>query len=64
MIAQTNIKTFYGPIKFESSGDHFHDNVLPPPLLVQIKDGDIVAVAPDNVKKASLEYPLTSLKAR
>jgi branched-chain amino acid transport system substrate-binding protein len=64
IIAKTNIKTFYGPIKFESSGDHFHDNVLPPPLLVQIKDGDIVAVAPANVKKASLEYPLTSLKAR
>ena len=64
IIAQTNIRTFYGQIKFESSGDHFHDNVLPPPLLVQIKGGDIVAVAPGSVKKANLEYPLPSLKAR
>jgi branched-chain amino acid transport system substrate-binding protein len=64
IIAKTDIRTFYGPIKFESSGAHFHDNVVPPPVLIQIKGGQITAVAPDNVKKANLVYPLPSLTAR
>jgi branched-chain amino acid transport system substrate-binding protein len=57
IIAQTDIKTFYGPIKFDSSGDHFHDNTIPPPLLVQIQQGKIVAVAPADTKKGDLIYP-------
>lgn len=61
IIAQTDIKTFYGPIKFESSGGHFHDNTAPPPILVQIKQGKIVAVAPDDVKKGPFQYPLKPL---
>jgi branched-chain amino acid transport system substrate-binding protein len=61
LIAQTDIKTFYGPIKFESSGDHFHDNTVPPPVLVQIKSGKVVAVAPDDVKKGAFQYPIASL---
>jgi branched-chain amino acid transport system substrate-binding protein len=61
LIADTNIKTFYGPIRFEKSGNHFHDNTLPPPVLVQIKNGGIVAVAPSDVKKGSFQYPLTSV---
>ncbi len=64
IIGKTDIKTFYGPIKFDSSGDHFHDNTLPAPILVQIKKGEIVAVAPSDVKKASLQYPLPSFKGR
>lgn len=60
LIAQTDIKTFYGPIKFDSSGDHFHDNTSPPPVLVQIKSGKIVAVAPDDVKKGAFQYPIAS----
>jgi branched-chain amino acid transport system substrate-binding protein len=64
IIAQTNIKTFYGPIRFDSSGDHFHDNTVPAPVLVQIKNGDIVAVAPADVKKAALQYPIPSLRGR
>jgi branched-chain amino acid transport system substrate-binding protein len=58
IIAETDIKTFYGPIRFESSGAHFHDNTAPPPVLVQIKNGKIVAVAPDDVKRGSFAYPL------
>lgn len=57
IIAQTDIKTFYGPIKFDSSGDHFHDNTIPPPLLVQIQQGKVVAVAPADTKKGDLIYP-------
>lgn len=57
IIAQTDVKTFYGPIKFDSSGDHFHDNTVPPPLLVQIQNGKTVAVAPADSKKGTLTYP-------
>jgi branched-chain amino acid transport system substrate-binding protein len=64
IIARTDIRTFYGPIRFESSGAHFHDNVVPPPVLIQIKNGDIVPVAPARVKKAAMQYPLPSLTAR
>jgi branched-chain amino acid transport system substrate-binding protein len=56
-IAQTDITTFYGPIKFDASGSHFHDNTQPPPLLVQVQQGKLVAVAPADVKKGSLVYP-------
>jgi hypothetical protein len=31
---------------------------FPPPVLVQIKKGEVVAVAPEDVKEAELEYPL------
>lgn len=57
IIAKTDIKTFYGPVKFDASGDHFHDNTSPEPLLLQIHQGNLVAVAPANVKKGSLVYP-------
>jgi branched-chain amino acid transport system substrate-binding protein len=59
IIAQTDVDTFYGHIKFDSSGSHFHDNTNPPPLLVQIQNGSLVPVAPPNVKKGNLIYPRT-----
>ncbi len=61
IIADTDIKTFYGPIRFEKSGNHFHDNTQPPPVLVQIKKGSIDAVAPSDVKEGSFQYPMTSV---
>ena len=57
VIAKTNIKTFYGPVKFDASGAHFHDNTTPEPLLLQVQQGKLTAVAPGNVKKASFVYP-------
>lgn len=61
IIAATDIKTFYGPVKFNSSGPHFHDNTTPPPLLVQIQKGSVVPVAPSAVARAKLIYPLQSI---
>jgi branched-chain amino acid transport system substrate-binding protein len=61
LIAATNLHTFYGPIKFEQSGPHFHDNTQPPPILIQIQNGQITAVAPSGVAHAKLVYPLKSL---
>ncbi len=59
LIAKTDANTFYGHIKFDSSGPHFHDNTVPKPLLVQIQHSTVVPVAPASVKKANLIYPRT-----
>ncbi|MGH7189372.1 MAG: ABC transporter substrate-binding protein, partial [Acetobacteraceae bacterium] len=61
IIAKTDIHTFYGPIKFDQSGPHFHDNTLPPPVLIQIQGGQITAVAPSKFAHAKFVYPLTSI---
>jgi branched-chain amino acid transport system substrate-binding protein len=58
IIGETNIQTFYGPIRFDQSGPHFHDNTLPPPVLVQIQKGSVVAVAPSKFAHAKFMYPL------
>ncbi|WP_034715366.1 amino acid ABC transporter substrate-binding protein [Intrasporangium chromatireducens] len=60
-IAATDIDCFYGKIKFEASGDHFHDNTALTPILVQIQNGEVVAVGPQDKAKAKMIYPLPSL---
>jgi branched-chain amino acid transport system substrate-binding protein len=57
-IEATDLETFYGPIKFETSGDHFHDNTQPVPVLIQIKKGQTVPVAPADSAKEEMIYPL------
>lgn len=64
LIGKTDIETFYGPIKFDQSGDHFHANSAPPPILVQIQDGEVVAVEPEKDRKAKLQYPLAAWNKR
>jgi len=64
LIEQTSITTFYGPIAFETSGDHYHDNTKPTPVLVQIQKGAVVAVGPAEAKKAEMIYPLPAWNAR
>jgi branched-chain amino acid transport system substrate-binding protein len=61
LIAATDLQSFYGHIKFDSSGDHFHDNTQPPPVLIQIKKGQVVAVQPSNVSQGQFEYPMKTL---
>ncbi|GIK98215.1 MAG: ABC transporter substrate-binding protein [Alphaproteobacteria bacterium] len=57
-IAATDIMTCYGPIKFESEGDHYHDNIQPVPVLIQIRNGGSVAVGPKESAAEDLIYPL------
>lgn len=57
-IEATDIETFYGPVKFETSGDHFHNNTQPTPVVVQILEGRVVPVAPADAAEGSLIYPL------
>ncbi|MDY0883251.1 amino acid ABC transporter substrate-binding protein [Dongia soli] len=61
-ITETDLHTFYGPIKFEKDGDHFHDNIQPVPVLVQIQGGKTVAVGHEAGAGAALTYPLPAWK--
>ncbi|WP_435105075.1 amino acid ABC transporter substrate-binding protein [Arhodomonas sp. AD133] len=57
-IEATDIETFYGPVAFETSGDHFHNNTRPVPVVVQITQGRVVPVAPANAAEGDIVYPL------
>ncbi|WP_315918110.1 ABC transporter substrate-binding protein [Mesorhizobium sp. SP-1A] len=61
-IAETDIHTFYGPIKFEKEGNHYHDNIQPVPVLIQIQGGKTIAVGPKDAAAAALTYPLPAWK--
>jgi branched-chain amino acid transport system substrate-binding protein len=52
--------TFYGPVKFEKEGDHYHDNIQQVPVLVQIQGGASVAVGPADAAEGELTYPLSA----
>ena len=61
LIAGTDLQTFYGPIRFASEGDHFHNNTALDPMLVQIQSGQVKANAPRDSAQAGIIYPLTPL---
>jgi branched-chain amino acid transport system substrate-binding protein len=61
-IAETDIQTFYGPIKFEKEGNHYHDNIQPVPVLIQIQGGKTIAVGPKEAAAADFVYPLPAWK--
>lgn len=52
-LAQTDLNTFYGPIKFDETGK----NTAKPMVLRQIQDGSYVVVAPRKYATGTLEYP-------
>jgi branched-chain amino acid transport system substrate-binding protein len=59
-LAATDISTFYGPVKFEREGPHYHDNTKPIPVLIQIQNGQVVPVGPKTAARAQIIYPLPS----
>ncbi|MBU8824057.1 amino acid ABC transporter substrate-binding protein [Mycolicibacterium goodii] len=61
LIAQTDMQTFYGPIKFATEGDHFHNNTALSPMLVQIQGGQVKAIAPPDSAQGQIIYPLPPL---
>jgi branched-chain amino acid transport system substrate-binding protein len=61
LIAGTDLQTFYGPIRFASEGDHFHNNTALDPMLVQIQGGQVKAIAPRDSAQAQIIYPLGPL---
>lgn len=58
-IEATDIETFYGPVVFAKEGDHFHNNVQPVPVVVQIQGGQVVPVAPGDAAEGDLVYPMS-----
>jgi branched-chain amino acid transport system substrate-binding protein len=61
LIAGTDLETFYGPIRFATEGDHFHNNTALDPMLVQIQGGQVKAIAPPESVQAPIIYPLAPL---
>jgi len=53
-LRELSANTFYGPISFDERGV----NTSKPMGMVQVLDGDIVVVAPDDAAVAELQYPL------
>jgi len=52
-LANLNITTFYGPIKFSANGE----NNAKPMATIQIQSGHVVTVFPSDVATANLQYP-------
>jgi len=52
-----DIMTFYGPIKFETSGDNYHNVIKLEALPLQVQGGKVVVVGPKSPTKSKLVYP-------
>lgn len=59
-IAATNEQTFYGNVKFDSTGK----NIAKPMVLYQVQDGKYAVVAPTQWAKAKLRWPTPSWSKR
>ncbi|EPC03690.1 ABC transporter substrate-binding protein [Litchfieldella anticariensis FP35 = DSM 16096] len=57
-LEETDIETFYGPVAFEREGNHYHNNIQPVPVVIQITEGRVVPVAPSDAAQTELVYPL------
>tara|TARA_R110000824_G_scaffold390760_2_gene587483 strand:+ start:171467 stop:172678 length:1212 start_codon:yes stop_codon:yes gene_type:complete len=59
-LSQTNIASFYGPIRFDETGK----NVDKPTILYQVQDGKYVVVYPEKWAEAKLRAPTPSWDER
>ena len=59
-----DVQTFYGRIKFATSGQFYHANVGMTPLTIQIQNGQTVVIGPKASMAAAPQYPLTPWKNR
>jgi branched-chain amino acid transport system substrate-binding protein len=59
-----SIVTFYGPVRFETSGDNYHDNIELQPVPFQIQGGKPVMVGPRSPDKGTLKYPTPAWEKR
>jgi branched-chain amino acid transport system substrate-binding protein len=63
-LEEVDVETFYGRIKFATSGNYYHANVGMTPLTIQIQNGKIVIVGPQKGQEASAQYPMQAWKSR
>jgi branched-chain amino acid transport system substrate-binding protein len=63
-LEKLDIQTFYGRIDFATEGQYYHANVGLTPLTVQIQNGKVVVVGPQEDAQAPLQYPMTAWRDR
>lgn len=56
--------TLYGPIKFATDGNWYHNNTGLKALTIQIMNGEQVIVGPKDVKQKDPVYPVPALSSR
>ncbi len=59
-----DVQTFYGRINFATEGQYYHANVGLTPLTVQIQNGKVVVVGPQEDAQAPPHYPMTAWRDR
>lgn len=63
-LEQIDIQTFYGPIKFATEGNWYHNNVGLKALTIQMLKGDQLVVGPNNLKAKDPVYPVPTFSVR
>lgn len=63
-LEQTEVNTFYGPIKFATEGNWYHDNVGLKAMVIQMVKGEQVIVGPQDLKAKDPVYPVPAFSAR
>jgi branched-chain amino acid transport system substrate-binding protein len=56
-LEKLNLMTFYGPIKFATTGDFYHDNAGLQPIALQYQEGQTVEVGPGKLRVKAPKYP-------
>ncbi|HBV89195.1 amino acid ABC transporter substrate-binding protein [Desulfosporosinus sp.] len=63
-LEQIEVNTFYGPIKFATDGNWYHDNVGLKALVIQMINGEQVIVGPEAMKAKDPVYPVPAFNVR
>jgi branched-chain amino acid transport system substrate-binding protein len=63
-IEEIDVQTFYGRIKFATTGEYYHANIGLDPLTIQIQNGKIITVGPKASVEAAAQYPMKEWKSR
>ena len=63
-LEEVDVQTFYGRIKFATSGEYYHANIGLDPLTIQIQNGKIITVGPKASVEAAAQYPMKEWKNR
>ena len=61
-LEKLKVNTFYGQIGFATEGQFYHANVGMTPLTIQIQNGKVVVVGPDNLAENAPIYPMKAQK--
>ncbi len=63
-LEKLDVMTFYGPIKFATEGEYYHDNAGLQPIALQYQGGKLVEVGPGKLKIVAPKYPMPTWDKR